>query len=210
EPVAGITGDGHPFDRSGRHLATDAPRHAHRLGRPALLTTGTIRSRHHRRGRNLANVLVRHPATVETGVDHSCDVHDHRRHEDVRQDLRHDTGRTGASYGDAFGVRLSEDLLLYGTRLWLRRHLRVRAFDDAPELAVHTLSAGAMRAPSGKDVVTPKRRRQLGNLAYVFAVLPLLAFSAFPFLWMLLQSLKSRGDVIAYPPKWIFVPTLEN
>lgn len=56
-----------------------------------------------------------------------------------------------------------------------------------------------------------RRRRNLPSaLPYAMAVLPLLAFSAFPFVWMFLQSLKSKGDVIAYPPKWFFEPTLEN
>ncbi len=58
--------------------------------------------------------------------------------------------------------------------------------------------------------MTTKTRASLANLPYLLAVIPLLAISAFPFLWMLLQSLKSRGDVLAYPPKWLFTPTLDN
>ncbi len=58
--------------------------------------------------------------------------------------------------------------------------------------------------------MTSKARARLSNLPYILAVLPLLALSAFPFLWMVLQSLKSRGDITAYPPKWIFSPTLDN
>lgn len=54
------------------------------------------------------------------------------------------------------------------------------------------------------------RGRWRSNAGYLAAVLPLMAFSAFPFLWMFLQSLKTRGDVISYPPKLIFSPTLDN
>jgi multiple sugar transport system permease protein len=50
------------------------------------------------------------------------------------------------------------------------------------------------------------RRAVLLSLGYaVFAALVL-----FPILWILLMSLKSFGDIIAYPPKFLFTPTLAN
>ena len=38
----------------------------------------------------------------------------------------------------------------------------------------------------------------------------LLAIWAFPVLWGLLTSFKSERDVLAYPPVWLFTPTLAN
>ena len=43
----------------------------------------------------------------------------------------------------------------------------------------------------------------LGYLAFAFFVL-------FPIVWIFLMSLKSFGDIIAYPPRFLFTPTLEN
>lgn len=38
----------------------------------------------------------------------------------------------------------------------------------------------------------------------------LLAMWAFPVLWGLLTSFKTERDVLAYPPVWLFTPTLDN
>ena len=46
-------------------------------------------------------------------------------------------------------------------------------------------------------------------VAYVLAVLAT-AFFAFPLLWIALSSVKSDLDVSAYPPVWVFQPTLAN
>lgn len=35
-------------------------------------------------------------------------------------------------------------------------------------------------------------------------------FALFPLLWVVLMSLKSKADIVAYPPKFIFSPTLKN
>ena len=32
----------------------------------------------------------------------------------------------------------------------------------------------------------------------------------FPFLWMLTSSFKTQVDIISWPPKFIFTPTLQN
>ena len=40
--------------------------------------------------------------------------------------------------------------------------------------------------------------------------LALLSVWAFPVLWGLLTSFKSERDVLAYPPKGFFTPTLDN
>lgn len=44
----------------------------------------------------------------------------------------------------------------------------------------------------------------------VLALLLCALFFAFPIVWMLLTSLKTRNDFLAMPPKWVFRPTLEN
>jgi multiple sugar transport system permease protein len=47
----------------------------------------------------------------------------------------------------------------------------------------------------------------------VLARLTLLALSVFallPIVWMFLMSLKKQVDALASPPKWLFVPTLDN
>ena len=52
-----------------------------------------------------------------------------------------------------------------------------------------------------------KRLRTL--LLAVVGVLVLVPF-LFPFLWMLMGSFKAEVDYMAYPPVWIFQPTLDN
>ena len=53
-------------------------------------------------------------------------------------------------------------------------------------------------------------RKRLGTLAWAAGTL-LVAFAMFfPIFWMALTSLKTENDAIAFPPKWIFTPTLEN
>ena len=47
------------------------------------------------------------------------------------------------------------------------------------------------------------------RIAYAFLVVCAIVFLA-PVAWMLLQSFKVLVDVIAYPPKFVFAPTLEN
>ena len=37
-----------------------------------------------------------------------------------------------------------------------------------------------------------------------------LAVWVFPIIWGLLTSFKAERDVLAYPPVWLFTPTLDN
>ncbi|MBP1724177.1 MAG: ABC-type transporter, integral rane subunit, partial [Deltaproteobacteria bacterium] len=46
-------------------------------------------------------------------------------------------------------------------------------------------------------------------LLFALGLLVLIPF-LFPFIWMLLGSLKTEVDFMAYPPVWIFKPTVEN
>jgi ABC-type glycerol-3-phosphate transport system permease component len=52
--------------------------------------------------------------------------------------------------------------------------------------------------------------RALRRLALWFGASLLLAVWAFPVLWGLLTSFKSERDVLAYPPVWLFKPTLDH
>jgi ABC-type glycerol-3-phosphate transport system permease component len=61
-------------------------------------------------------------------------------------------------------------------------------------------------APSRRRTGTGGARRLA--LAAVAGVL--LSVWAFPVLWALLTSFKSERDVLAYPPVWLFRPTLEH
>jgi len=53
------------------------------------------------------------------------------------------------------------------------------------------------------------RRRLPTVLAYAVAIVAA-ALAIFPIYWMIATSLKTRWDSWRLPPKWLFVPTLEN
>ena len=55
-----------------------------------------------------------------------------------------------------------------------------------------------------------KRRRHVRTVVLWLVAGLLLAIWAFPVLWGLLTSFKTERDVLAYPPKLIFTPTLDN
>jgi multiple sugar transport system permease protein len=53
-------------------------------------------------------------------------------------------------------------------------------------------------------------QRTARNVAVALAALLLLAWTIFPFCWILLTSLKAPTDMLAVPPKFIFTPTFDN
>ena len=57
---------------------------------------------------------------------------------------------------------------------------------------------------------TAPRGSLFSGIGYYLLALIATAFFAFPIVWMTLSSLKSDVDISAYPPKWIFSPTLES
>jgi multiple sugar transport system permease protein len=59
-------------------------------------------------------------------------------------------------------------------------------------------------------VLTDRRRGQLRSALFYGLVLAVLAAYLFPFYWMVLSSLKTQLQNIAYPPLFLFTPTLEN
>src|SRR6478672_4298008 len=54
------------------------------------------------------------------------------------------------------------------------------------------------------------RRWQVPNVAIALAAAVLLFWTVFPFVWILLTSLKGPGDMLAVPPKFLFAPTFDN
>ena len=55
-----------------------------------------------------------------------------------------------------------------------------------------------------------RARRGLKILLVYGMVAVVLAFFLFPYFWMVASAFKSPGDVTAYPPVWVFAPTLDN
>ncbi len=57
------------------------------------------------------------------------------------------------------------------------------------------------------------RKKRLTAASHAGAILLLTAWSLFalaPIIWIFLMSLKVPGDIIVYPPKFNFIPTLDN
>ena len=52
--------------------------------------------------------------------------------------------------------------------------------------------------------------KKTSNLLFYLAVVTIALIVLFPFLWMLSSSFKTQLDIIAWPPKLIFTPTLQN
>jgi len=65
-----------------------------------------------------------------------------------------------------------------------------------------------------RRVVLRRRQRRLASIAeatlFYSTLVGLLAFFLFTLVWMVLSSFKNNVQVTAYPPLWIFTPTLRN
>ena len=55
-----------------------------------------------------------------------------------------------------------------------------------------------------------KAKRRLKQVALGAALILTLIVGLFPLYWILVTSLKTRLDAFAYPPVWVFTPTLES
>lgn len=53
-------------------------------------------------------------------------------------------------------------------------------------------------------------KKLLLNTVFYLTVAGVALVVLFPFLWMLTSSFKTQVDIIAWPPKFLFVPTLQN
>lgn len=57
-------------------------------------------------------------------------------------------------------------------------------------------------------MVTAHKTQNVGMFGFTLVIL--LIVIIFPFVWMLMSSLKTQVDIIAWPPRFIFTPTLQN
>lgn len=53
-------------------------------------------------------------------------------------------------------------------------------------------------------------QRYAQNTVIAMAAVVLLLWTVFPFVWILLTSLKNPADIITVPPKFVFKPTIDN
>lgn len=53
-------------------------------------------------------------------------------------------------------------------------------------------------------------QRTVRNVAIAVAAVVLLVWTVFPFIWILLTSLKGPQDMLSVPPAFVFTPTLDN
>lgn len=51
---------------------------------------------------------------------------------------------------------------------------------------------------------------RFGRLIHFVGLVLVLAFTLFPFFWMVTSSLKDQSDLLASPPVWLFTPTLDH
>lgn len=72
-----------------------------------------------------------------------------------------------------------------------------------------SISPPALR-PADSTPWDYRARRSLKVVAVYGTIAAVLAFFLFPYFWMVVSAFKSPGDVTAYPPVWLFEPTLEN
>jgi multiple sugar transport system permease protein len=54
------------------------------------------------------------------------------------------------------------------------------------------------------------KKKLLLNIIFYLIVVGIALVVLFPFLWMLSSSFKTQVDIISWPPKFIFTPTLQN
>ena len=53
-------------------------------------------------------------------------------------------------------------------------------------------------------------KKLITNIFFYLLVVAIALVVLFPFLWMLASSFKTQVDIISWPPKFIFSPTLQN
>ena len=73
-----------------------------------------------------------------------------------------------------------------------------------------TVQAAAPFAGPEPRVRARTGQRITVQLALVLGAIVLLLWTVFPFLWILLTSFKTPGDIISVPPKVVFDPTVAN
>jgi multiple sugar transport system permease protein len=58
--------------------------------------------------------------------------------------------------------------------------------------------------------MTSRHAQHVWTVLMAAAAVTLLIWTLFPFVWILLTSLKSPGDMLSVPPKFVFTPTIDN
>ncbi|MBD3306253.1 ABC transporter permease subunit [candidate division KSB3 bacterium] len=58
--------------------------------------------------------------------------------------------------------------------------------------------------------MTKRHKQRIINIFWYLLIALILIVFLFPLFWMLLSSLRTQVENTAYPPVWIFTPTLEN
>lgn len=69
--------------------------------------------------------------------------------------------------------------------------------------------AASARATS-PTTVSSRRRSRVGSWPVAIALVVIIVATVFPFYWMVTASLKTRTDVLAFPPVFFFTPTFEH
>src|SRR4029077_2009296 len=64
--------------------------------------------------------------------------------------------------------------------------------------------------PYQRTIQAVSFQRTARTVAIAVGAILLLAWTVFPFVWILLTSLKSPGDMLSVPPKFVFTPTIDN
>lgn len=54
------------------------------------------------------------------------------------------------------------------------------------------------------------KKAHLADLVFYLVIISMAMVVLFPFLWMLSSSFKTQVDIIAWPPRFVFKPTLQN
>ncbi|MBT2517864.1 carbohydrate ABC transporter permease [Streptomyces sp. ISL-90] len=97
-------------------------------------------------------------------------------------------------------------------------HLRTRERATAAPRDLASPSAEPRRGVAGGNRnsdhrATVRRRRRKKAIKHGFAIATLSLWSIFalaPIAWIFMMSLKTPGDIVVYPPKFVFTPTLDN
>ena len=53
-------------------------------------------------------------------------------------------------------------------------------------------------------------KRYIRKILFFILIIAIVVPLLFPFVWMLSSSFKTQVDIVAWPPKLIFSPTLQN
>ena len=53
-------------------------------------------------------------------------------------------------------------------------------------------------------------KRAVRQTVFLVITVAITILFMFPLLWVIISSLKTRLEIFVLPPKWIFVPTLQN